>query len=1031
MRARLFNRLLLTIAVATVGASFVSAKEISLNGQKFTLPDGYEIELIAGPPLIDRPINADFDEEGNLYATESSGSNDPVKVQVEERPHRIIRLVDEDGDGVFDRRTVFADKLMFPEGCLWHDGSLYVAAPPEIWKFTDDDGDGKSDRREVWFDGKTLTNCANDLHGPYPGLDGWLYWCKGAYAEQTYERPGKTPLVTSASHIFRRHPDGGPIEVVMTGGMANPVDVVFTPGGEPIFTTTFLTRPNAGLRDGLIHAIHGGVYGMDRSQLDGHPRTGPLLPPLVHLGAAAPSGLERLQSDQLFPVEKAPTLMASLFNMRKITRHELQRDGATFASETTDFVVSESIDFHPTDVLEDADGSLIIVDTGGWYKLCCPTSQLWKPDVLGAIYRVRRTGSHNIKDARGRNIVWNELNAPELSALLADERKVVRQQAVKRLTNLGEAVVPSLQNVLSSASDSGARTEAVWALTRIPSPAARNAVRTSLNDEDAVVRQAALNSISLHRDKEAIPQLVELLKSESPHDQRGAAEALGRTASSEQVQELFELIPSIKSRELEHAVIYAAMEIGDQQALRQALGDSNKAVQRAALIALDQMEESAIKKEDVITRLRSDDQQLNNTAWWIVEQHRDWWSALEEQIRLDIAYGNFEYLLTRIPTFGVEPAVQAVLGEVLVSEETSLEIRSVLLKAMSRVSINEIPEVWDAGLLQALYSDSPELIQSSLNVLNLEDKASLSDEFLSTLKMNSSDDQFRPETRLLALKLVSAQEKQTDDRSVRFLCQQLGATKPVSLRGLAIEVVEQLKLSKTQQLMLADQVSTIGPMELRRVIKVLAKSGDDEVGQCLVISLSQSPSVTSLQSDQLSEQLLKFGAPVNELGKAVVYKIEQENAEILDKMEAVLNAVSQADIRSGQAIFHGAKASCSACHAAGYLGGDIGPGLMRIGKIRSERDLLESILFPSASFVQNFEPVTIATNEGRIYNGIVRDETADSIVLQLDAQRRVTIPVDEIEVRREGTVSIMPAGLDKQFTIQELADLVAFLKSAN
>ena len=56
-------------------------------------------------------------------------------------------------------------------------------------------------------------------------------------------------------------------------------------------------------------------------------------------------------------------------------------------------MTSPDLDFHPTDVLEDADGSLVVVDTGGWYKLCCPSSQLQKPDVLGGIYRVRRQGT--------------------------------------------------------------------------------------------------------------------------------------------------------------------------------------------------------------------------------------------------------------------------------------------------------------------------------------------------------------------------------------------------------------------------------------------------------------------------------------------------------------------------------------------------------------------------------------------------------------------------------------------------------------
>ena len=143
---------------------------------------------MAGPPLVDRPIVADFDDEGRLYVADSSGSNDRVEKQLADRPHRIVRLEDTNGDGRFDTSVVFADKMMLPEGTMWLDGSLYVAAPPSIWKLTDTDGDGVADRREEWFKGKTLTGCANDLHGPYLGPDGWIYWCKGAFAQQTCER---------------------------------------------------------------------------------------------------------------------------------------------------------------------------------------------------------------------------------------------------------------------------------------------------------------------------------------------------------------------------------------------------------------------------------------------------------------------------------------------------------------------------------------------------------------------------------------------------------------------------------------------------------------------------------------------------------------------------------------------------------------------------------------------------------------------------------------------------------------------------
>ena len=86
-------------------------------------------------------------------------------------------------------------------------GLVYVAAPPSIWKLTDTDDDGIADEREEWFV-KTLTNCANDLHGPYLGLDGRIYWTKGAFAEQIYERPGEEPFVTRAAHVFRRRATG-------------------------------------------------------------------------------------------------------------------------------------------------------------------------------------------------------------------------------------------------------------------------------------------------------------------------------------------------------------------------------------------------------------------------------------------------------------------------------------------------------------------------------------------------------------------------------------------------------------------------------------------------------------------------------------------------------------------------------------------------------------------------------------------------------------------------------------------------------
>ena len=117
------------------------------------------------------------------------------------------------------------------------------------------------------------------------------------------------------------------------------------------------------------------------------------MPPLVHLGPAAACGLTRYESDAFGAEFQRQSVHLLLQHAKADAAPCLLRTERPSRPKTTDFLVSNSLDFHPTDVLEDADGSLIVINTGGWYKLCCPTSQLWKPDILGAIYRIRRTGA--------------------------------------------------------------------------------------------------------------------------------------------------------------------------------------------------------------------------------------------------------------------------------------------------------------------------------------------------------------------------------------------------------------------------------------------------------------------------------------------------------------------------------------------------------------------------------------------------------------------------------------------------------------
>lgn len=1032
-----FHRLLLICAVAAVigTGAIAAAGETVLNGQRFTLLDGFTIELAAETPLVERPVCVDFDEEGNLYVLDSSGSNENVQVQQETRPHRLLRLSDTDRDGRFDTRVVYATGLPYSQGATWHDGSLYVAGPPEILKFTDDNGDGQADRREVVYDGLTLTGCGNDLHGPYFGPDGWMYWGKGGAGEQTHGRPEKAPLVSRAAHVFRRKIDGGPVESVMTGGMQNIVGLTFTAGGERIYSGTFITNPQDGRRDGLTHAIYGGVYGPQNGRLDGHARTGPLMPLLDELGAAAPCGITRLETSQPGDDERE-TLLTCLFNMRKVTRHRLDVRGATFASETDDFLVSDNRDFHPTDVIEDADGSLLVVDTGGWYKLCCPTSQLSKPDILGAIYRIRQMDAPATADPRGQALPWNTLSAEALCGLLGDPRPVVRRRARRHMVERGANSIDALRNVLTTSKQPSQRLESIWTLTSIDDPHARAAVRQALMDSDDRVRQAAVHSASVWKDAASVPSLLNLLQGESWANARAAAEALGRIGSAEVVPQLFARLDRKVDRVLEHSLLYAVMEINSEQAVRPFLQDERSAVRCGALVALDQMETRAITPGEVQAALESPEKQIRDAGWWVVEQHLDWADDLVPAFRsLAMATPpdseSMKAVGSRLTKFAGQPAIQTLMADLVSDSNVPQQTRRVVIRAMADGRPKKIPEQWVRHLVPELESREEEWLAAVLAVIRPEPKSMMDGQLAGPLSKIGSDQSLSPRVRLQALSFIPRNMAELTPAILSLVTGHLSPEHPGDLRSLALDVLEKSRLSDTQVVEVLETIPHAGPMELKRLIPIVMEAADERRGRLLVDRLATAPALTSLQPEFLRQQLKNKIAALETATEELIARIEAASGPQLAVLEAALKRVPMADPRRGQAVFTSTRGLCSACHSVGFIGAKVGPDLTRIGRIRSERDLLESILFPSASFVRGFEPTIVATQDAHIYSGVIKEESLQELTLQLDAQKTIRVRIDEIDARKPGSVSMMPAGLEKLLTQEELADLVAFLMSSS
>ena len=146
----------------------------------FQLPPGYRIELVASDPLIHDPVDFTFDEFGRLWVVEMRTLMLDADGTGEQEPKSSIAVLsDKDGDGYFEHRSVFADKLTLPRGIAFGFGGVIAVLPPKLVLMHDTDGDGKADKTETIDAGKAfaagLENVEHAPNAPRLGLDNWLY----------------------------------------------------------------------------------------------------------------------------------------------------------------------------------------------------------------------------------------------------------------------------------------------------------------------------------------------------------------------------------------------------------------------------------------------------------------------------------------------------------------------------------------------------------------------------------------------------------------------------------------------------------------------------------------------------------------------------------------------------------------------------------------------------------------------------------------------------------------------------------------
>jgi putative heme-binding domain-containing protein len=1022
--------------LALIGTFVMNA---SAGEPRFRVPPGFEVETAAAPPLVRYPLFAEFDDQGRLFVAEGTGTNLPGEELSKKKLGRIVRLEDVDGDGRFDENRVFADGLEFPQGVLWHDGALYAASHPSIWKLEDLDGTGVATRRTELATGFNFNGNGCDIHGPFLGPDGRLYWTDGRHGYQLKTREGAY-LEGLASRIWRSRTDGSQIERLCGGGFDNPVEIAFTPEGDAIGTM------DQGPGDCLLHYVEGAVFPMEHPCLAEFPMTGPLLGPVRQYTPVLPAALCGLTTYRsgIFGAEYENTLFATHFMLHRIVHNTLVREGSTYCADEREFLVCSDHLMRLTDVLEDADGSLLFVDMGAWFNYGFPGNPLPRPESLGGIYRVRRTGATTHDDPWGYELEIARRTPAELVLLLDDPRPKVRDQAVAALAKLGDAAVDALVDVVGGplAWSAEARRNAVWSLCRIGSTSARRGLRLALADGEMSIRLAAVHALGIERDADAAAELGRLVTHDEPPVRLKAAEALGRIGHADTVPHLLaglkhDAAPGRVDRFLEHALIYALIRINDRAATLPALSDADPTVRKAGLIALDQMPDGRLAREDVDPLLSADDADLQLAALDVVSKRPAWSDLTHKVLRSwlaadELSPAQARTLSSLLLAFCNVDDVQRLIAGALAERNTATATRRLLLDVMARSAVvahnagATFPESWLAALGQAL--DDPEIDVRRAAVATI--KARKIDQFDDALAQLSRLDTVPVDLRIAALECLAPRRRQFDADSFVLLTSLLSESTDPLLRLAAARVLGASALDGDQLTHLAQALADLSTLVLRLLLPLFAKTDDPAVGRALVDALSGSAAAEALRVEELDKALAAFPADVRHKAETLRAKLlarQHGQAEYLAGLAAELDQLS-GDADAGEPIFLSQKAGCYGCHRAVGRGGNVGPDLSKIGQIRSKAELLESIIFPSAIVAPEYRTLQVVTTDGQVANGLIVRDAPEAIYLRTADLAELRIARGDVEQVLPLSLSIMPDGLEKTLSRQELRELLEFLE---
>jgi putative heme-binding domain-containing protein len=455
------------------------------------LKPGFEAMLVAHEPLVQDPVFIDWDAKGRMWVVEmgdypfapgektNDGSMGQGKVSGLQTG-RVKILTDMDGDGVYDKSTLFLDGLKHPTGLApWKNG-VFIANIPDIFYAEDTDGDGKCDKRETWFTGFTAGNPQHLVNGFCWGLDGWFYGANGdSGGDITCMKTGKK--IALGTNDFRFDPRTG--EFALEGGWHYWLPFRHLERHPEIVAKSI------------------------RGNLNDEKRVFPASPPVRRFNQASfvntlTSGCSPMPfRDTTFGADGENVLFICEPANNLVHREVLSYDGASITSQRhpgdaeSEFIASEDNWFRPSMARTGPDGALYVVDM---YRLVLEHPE-WIPAEIakgldlrggedkGRIYRIGRTGP-----PEGGTTVQNPV------AAMASPNGWVRDTAQRLLIERGDAgAVTELKKLLTAAP--AVRIQAAFTLMQLGAMTP-DALHAALRPLAPQVRAAALTATGASSD---------------------------------------------------------------------------------------------------------------------------------------------------------------------------------------------------------------------------------------------------------------------------------------------------------------------------------------------------------------------------------------------------------------------------------------------------------------------------------------------------------------------------------------------------